>query len=566
MEYFETTGQSRPRLPPIPCLITADTKLPEDARSFHAYPRRAGWKLHHDYRLEINSSRPTLQDLASFLQSWLFFGLVAVTLQTNGHPILQASELHDDMYLSTGKLPSAVRTWVEWERTGSPEERQLRLASNAYILSTARQVVRRNFSLDILSRCVGYSTSKTDYHYVSDELALFLMVLGETLSAASKRLIEDTTARTQIPSVDLAAGWGPSRWVFKRMVDGQWCPNDIHRLHIQFGPNATPLLSEYMHATSVGSASPPLQHVECTEYVCKVKKAKRVHGSRSVDCLADCPRAYDGGCEMIGPNMGTIVNILESNTNFSHSPKIGPRIPMLQFRSTIPDQLESIELEVHELKTDMNEFSVESFVTVSHVWNDDWNSFQDNKLSSCRLQMLRRIIRKLSPEKDMLFWMDTLIVPQTGRLARKEAIRQICQVFRLASHTIVLEPSSLSSADVRSPDQAAMSTLSHAWMRRLWTLQESYLTPASRSHSYGDSFTELRGSLDQFTNSRNNLPSSSKTSQVHGITSYLRTGKDPSESFKEPVSLNAKRRTILVANAWRAARWRVSQPTCPPTN
>ncbi|CAN9107975.1 unnamed protein product [Alternaria alternata] len=77
--------------------------------------------------------------------------------------------------------------------------------------------------------------------------------------------------------------------------------------------------------------------------------------------------------------------------------------------------------------------------------------------------------------------MDTLLIPVGGedshKAARKKAIHQIYTVFSRAKYTIVVDNGlSTMSWDDRDYTTTAMRILASGWMRRLWTLQEAYLS------------------------------------------------------------------------------------------
>lgn len=209
MEYFVSSDESHRRGPEVSLLTSTDIELPKSSNAFHAFPGRHGWKVHHDYRLEARPSRTSVQDLASFLQSWLFFGLVSSIIQANGQPILRVFDLYNGEFLDTRKLTHAIQTWRDWE-TSNVESEHLRQANFAYILSTARHVVRRNSVL-----------SSSRPHAVPDELELLLMVLGETLTTVTKELLKDTHHGRVVPYEGFDVDWGPPRWTFAQNEEGR---------------------------------------------------------------------------------------------------------------------------------------------------------------------------------------------------------------------------------------------------------------------------------------------------------------------------------------------------------
>lgn len=550
MEYFE---QSDPEGLRVPCLITADTKLPYDPNSFLVYPESEGWRLHHDYRLELHGSQGApRQDLAAFLQSWLFFGLIGATIQVDGRPVLREDKLRDGEFLVTNNLAAAFREWVDWERW-HPEGQQVRQVEVGYILSTARQVVRRNCGLDIVTKSVSYSASIGHPQYVPDQLALLLMVVGETLSTILVGIMEDAIARTALLNAGLGDGWGPPRWVLAQMEKEGWCPRDVRLIHDQLGAHATPLLSAYI--TSVKSAPAVLRHQGCTEDVCRLKDYQRHGGLRGQNCLPNCKSAWDGSCKLAGPDMDSVMEILGSSS-YNSEEKTWSCFPVLRFRPKIPDEPESIDLEVCRIET--NSLPPEDFATISHVWNGCWaHPDENNKMPLCRLRLLKYLIRHSNHGQDMYFWMDSLIMPgpdygdkEMRRQFRKVAIAQIFQIFQKAKYTIVLDQTLANSPKGDPPELTAKACLSHAWLGRLRRLLESHLkTEPSNEGSILDS-QETRYQIYRLMSAPVNT------------LNWVQSGDFSANSaIIQASTLKTRKRTTVIANAWKAFRWEVSSAT-----
>lgn len=574
MEYFASSKQSHPGGPRIPCLVTADTAIPKDPATFHAFPAEVGWKLHHDYRLEPHQSRSPSQGLVPFLQSWLFFGLVLSTIQVDHYPFLQRADLECDGLLDTRKLERRLESWVicVLERPESGFQRQ---AEIAYMLSTAKKVVRRNYALNIFTKRVGDGPSQEDTQEAFHELALLLMVLGEKLSITIKQVMDLSGDRREIAYDDLDDGWGPSNWTFSKMEKDGWCPRHIRFAHNYFGPYATPLLSTYM--TSERRDSSPAKHKECTEHVCSFEKSQRVPGLHSSGCLPDCKHKDTDNCEITGPDMSAIMDHL-INSSFSSQTGKWSGIPVLRFRSKPKDGPESIELEVHLIES--NDILFEQVVAVSHACDDGWGNGRLNKLPSCRLRYLQRTIQSIIPGENLYFWLDTLIVPSIAQEgdsrrgeARENAMSQVIELFQQARFTILLDYSLPDSTTRRSPTTVAESLLNHGWMDHLWELQGKYMTAEKNDSGEGSNPAGSRIHLDQLALWRHGLRSlvtkclTFKSGRSSTIASVKQTPPPEwhisSENSEEPneSGIEMDRSIILVANGWQVAKWEVSQPS-----
>lgn len=554
MEYFESTEQSYLGDLQVPYLTKPDIEPPNNASSFHAFPAENGWKLHHDHKLQVHPGRIPRQALAPFLQSWMFFGLVGTTVQVNGQPVLRTAELHNGRFLDVRKLAHAVRRWADWER--SSEGRQSRQAEIAYVLSTARKVVHRNCVLDMITKGVGYSTLEDHPQFVPDQLALLLMILGETLSMVSTRIMEDATSHRTISYEDLEGGWGPSRWSFMQMRKFGWCPYYIRLLHHRFESHAAPLLSAYM--TSHTNMTSTLEHQRCTEYVCRLKQSELSNGLQNSDsyCLPECRDSNRGTCEMVGPDMVTVRNILGRNIKFRPR-KTWRGIPVFRFWPESSDKSQSVELEAHHLKT--KDVHSGNFVAISHVLGDGWGN-RGGKLPTCRLRYLKRMIRSIAFGQDLYFWLDTLVEPiylahhdRDGGWARNIAMSQVFEIFHNARYMIVLEDAEPYSLKESSSLNMTRAYLNRAWMDRLWTLQTWYSTVGQGDNAKSFShqpFLDDALTLGQFG-----------TSTETQIRSYLDIGNMPEKHSELQTSSSSGERskhTMLVANAWRVARWMVS--------
>lgn len=416
-----------------------------------------------------------------------------------------------------------------------------------YVLERARQIIRKNCA--VRDNKVLYSNDTSDPKYLSDESALSLMTIGEALSAAKKRIMEN--ARVDIPGwhTDDDTGWGPPYWVFKGMKserrDKRWCPRAMYLLQGQLGTNATLMLAAYR----------------------RYEDSDRMTGSRHENCVASECKVVDRnehtgnctGCEKHGPPMDEILRLLRTPSHsFGTETDETFLVPLLVFKG--PEDNPCLRVEAQQLD--------KTYATISHVWSDGWGNEEENKLSLCRLKYIRRQIQRGSGkdgQRDIPFWMDTLVVPvdKTVTSLRRVALGQLTTVFENSSFTIVLDNGLLSTPTGGKRAEEAMCILPSRWMRRLWTLQEAFLSdrilfafePRGRNEKDMIDFDDLDFELSKGTSSVANAFNRAVRNQL--LSQLMGNERVDRKHFKR-VRRDDERGAILVASAWSAARWRTT--------
>ncbi|KAJ0120724.1 hypothetical protein J7T55_015456 [Diaporthe amygdali] len=545
-------------------------RLPRTKEEFHKFPKQLGWELQLGYKLETHGDENTPhQSLDTLLTAWLFFGLIFVVVQEDGNPILTIDELHSGPWLSTKSLNAALKRWVDWEKN-NPQDLWARMIQVEYVLEKARQVVRRNCGYNIEKDHVEYRIERNEVaNHLSDEKAMALMTLGECLWQVKSRIMEgsgDDGESTFLQGWhgDDDDGWGPPRWVFMRMLEDRWCPRAVLLLKGQLRSNATLLLQAYYaykHSKRMID-----RHEHCTQDECH---AKTLNSSSAYSplCVPGCKyQDQDGGCEMVGPNMDEVTLVLQGRGSTQASD-----IPVLRFSND--DSEEPVELRVEALPKKGDR----TFATISHVWSDGWGNEKENKLHTCQLKFIRRQLKRVNNGKDIGFWMDTLVVPVKENMTRdekktkKKAIGQIFQVFDQSTYTVVLDNGLCSTDGAKDkPTQTAMKILASFWMRRLWTLQESFLSEQlhfaflERTESLDwknlISYDELKEDLGYLIDNELKSP---LTGTVKDMLAQNIMGKGDREDQRTHMS--PEKAAFWIASAWSAARWRTTSNTAHET-
>ncbi|KAK8033844.1 hypothetical protein PG991_003242 [Apiospora marii] len=532
-------------------IIDREIKIPNTAEQFWSFPERHGWKTGEDFVLKPLPHQKC--ELAVFLQAWLFFGLCCTIIQSNSKPILDYDQLRDENVLSTRKLNKALRTWYEWElgQHKTNEDRnglRLRLIQVGYILDHARQVIRSNCACTGEDDTVKYSVVR-DPLYVGDEHVLVLMCLGEALCEMKAKITREC-------KVDMAGwhpaddqeGWGPPRFVLQRMEEQEWCLRAVHLLRGQFSANATLLVSAYYACQGPNSAVPRHPAKDCTPDVCRNKSEDADHLYCSKHVCNNDPK-----CTSFGPDADKILATLKKEDNI---------IPLLRFQN---DEKEQGNVDFEVLEIDAKNTKNLKFVAISHVWSDGWGNESANELNLCQLKLIQRQILFATKSESTPFWMDTLIVPvgktAVEKKARQKAIRQIFRVFNASKQTIVIDNGLLSMQEGQKAE-TAMKILSSGWTRRLWTLQEAHLsrsihfafkeTEASAQSLYG--LEEIEQRLVNDKDPAAGINRRVKIQLSKAIMSRQMCGR----GLHEADDMTPSEVSIIVANAWHAARWRTT--------
>lgn len=556
------------RDPAIPYVVGQNVEPPKTFGAFMEFPRSLGWRvdpLNHTLDVDKAYGRSP-EPLQSFLQAWLFFGLIYTVVQDNGEPLLAKSELlesdnHD--YITTRLLPIRLSDWmkacIEAERKNTHESR-LRTIRVDNVLDLARRVVRANLVHETRADTYIY-----DDLYIPDEVVLSIMVLGETLCSAKNSIMDETGMRMSGWYDEDERGWGPPIYVLNAMRKELWCPRAVYLLRTQLRSNATLLVAASRNkspSTTGERHYDPDPAKQCTEKVCYVTPEDTQGRYNQCHCEDFCGGGnLKGGCEgLYGPDNNAVRNLLKQD-----------RRPLLRFTNVLGDNL---GLEV----MDWNENKVE-YATISHVWSDGFGNPHRNELRPCQLRFIRYHLMKLqngeqpaadSTSPSIPFWMDTLIIPvgqddeAEVESLKKRGIKQITGIFLDSAHTIVVDLGLLGMGTEGPPTQTAMKILASNWMRRLWTLQEAYLSrsihvafkhPRRGPQHLETLFKDLTTKNGQLTP---DLVKMVHNQLQHNLMHSERQERRAHTDSAAGTKALATRKSVLVANAWKAARWRTT--------
>lgn len=236
---------------------------------------------------------------------------------------------------------------------------------------------------------------------------------------------------------------------------------------------------------------------------------------------------------MIGPGEEDVIKVIQDG-----------KIPLMEYDAT------SSEVIVNSYQPGV------IYTAISHVWSDGHGNRNESKLFECQLKYLSKLIKgsRWHSSNKLLFWIDTLAIPR-NRDARRKAVSRIDEVYRAAGGTIVLDLGLGSMQPGSAYHYTALQVLGSGWMRRLWTLQEAYLSHKISFAFDGQELIEVddleagyRRSTHHLTS---NLASSARTYFFHIMGG---------ERLARNSNATPENRYDLIASVWRSAQWRVSKP------
>ncbi|PVI01825.1 hypothetical protein DM02DRAFT_654185 [Periconia macrospinosa] len=437
-----------------------------DGDEFLTFPDRNGWDIS---TWKSVSTEATYFDrngrsgaeIASFLQTWLFFGLL--------HAVLEVQCSVEDFVDEKDGRQLALNTSV----LGDYIEKKIKPWSD--LLPDEKESLGLRFSnyLQLASSISAGLTFVLYYNNLADEdiLAESLFapkILLETLSGCLRE-----TLGTVVPSQT----FGQDLFIERQFLKAGWCPSTVAFM----GQNLPMHLQT--HAFLIGNSRLCLNHEDCSP-----GGAGGCRLGRMSDDFKPLHVHPECRCDSMFPPMDKIVDVLEDGM-----------IPVLTVTWNL-DNIASLSILVDGMSLDDYESERPSkacpFIAFSHVWSDGLGNPHNNALPMCQFERLEHIIQVLS-QKDswvmiltsthkttaykngtIAFWLDTLCIPvDLGyQHLRDFSIQKMHDIYAKASGVVVLDPDIQRLPDNASPVDLLVGTICSGWRSRLWTYQESDLS------------------------------------------------------------------------------------------
>ncbi len=432
---------------PLHSLHSDQTKVPYvcnksyDGGSFLTYPVREG----KAYILPAASSlrgqlslrqyeelHPTpKEELESFFQTWLFFGLVHEILGDLCSPqdFIRASQEVPDKVMSTSNLISIIETWIS-------------KVINGDIVAT----------YDHLAEClrVTFAALLAVNPAFDQRIQLSIASTGEVLESAVNKAFRIGVMDNKCP-----VAWSKlideAPWTESMRAAG-WCPSQMFILC----QGALSIQSLY-YITALRQPESPSRHQSCSKQKCTAYQNNRERYTTQ-HCIDDCK------CADLSVNTGALEDTLMKG-----------QIPLL--RVIKGQSIADLRLEILSSQPDSQ------YVALSHVWADGLGNPHANALPRCQLLRLQSLLQSSNMpwdsgdiNQELLLWCDTLCCPVEPSEAKNRALLQMKRTYHDATMVLVLDASlQLHDSSLLTPEEMCTRISSSGWTRRLWTLQEGTL-------------------------------------------------------------------------------------------
>jgi hypothetical protein len=124
-----------------------------------------------------------------------------------------------------------------------------------------------------------------------------------------------------------------------------------------------------------------------------------------------------------------------------------------------------------EMRYEIVNTTEREYIAISHVWSHGLGNPSKNALPLCQIQLLFKQIRAIA-SPDVVLWIDTISVPIKPKWKSK-AIRKLRDVYSKANKVLVIDRHLQQVAS--NWLEQCLQLLASEWMQRLWTLQEGRL-------------------------------------------------------------------------------------------
>ncbi|KAH8591006.1 hypothetical protein B0O99DRAFT_675578 [Bisporella sp. PMI_857] len=592
-------------------------------KDFEDFPQSNSWKRREEDDVLEPDGGSNFRKL-EILQAWLFFGLIAFIVRAEDaeNALLSFEDLvtrhQSSRFLTTQKLPEKLQKWHDGiKNTHDKAKLHERLIDADRALEIARKVVRANFKehskFETKISLSGYEGNHDAPEYESNPdrdseqlLELCLMVLGETLSAAKIHIMNDLGLRINGWFMDDDEGWGPPSYILTKMRSSNWCLRAQTVLRGQLGASSILLFAAWANHNE-GYSNEKKQHANCTVSQCIYVQGQEEgqvsssdeNGSKRAE--ATYPPQHHGDCqqcELLGPKMSDVNSILDcaDMTTEAHD------FPLFRIvyeedtsgkNGTTESRVRGITVEKWD-RQDGRSLRRPSFATISHVWSQGMGNWKANSLQACQLKFIQKALEKAKIEEldgrkhDFISKLVKAALdkkcPASYRLIeegadpeysssnfierKNRAIRQIYHVFNSATCSIVIDKELCKDYAGKKPSQTLIKVLTSPWMRRLWTLQEAFLSRrlwvAFKDSGGGTviledvdkqiAWLELEGTSEDVNSA---AFQQSMAELIKRKLYYNLMGKDREIRNRKDHPIQT-RGSMVIASAWHSTRWRIT--------
>lgn len=436
-----------------------------DHGDFFSYPSRCGLDMVLLERHELGTvfKNMTSDEIGTFLQNWLVFGLLELFLGVRLDAAVFIKQDNDgNRILTTAKLPEFITQWAT-DMCSLP--RRVRTPRLGELGNSVRRI--QNLHNHICSEQGDLYSTYKNVQLIPETLLLCISLLGTTLAYAISHLRFPRSPGYET-SDEAILYKNPGWWNIPRLheyFEGRgWCPNDFVRLgNLVFATG-------FMYTARL-KRSETVSHSKCTQTRCT---ANDIVPTVPYECKHVRNRC---DCSHIGVSDKSVMHILEAGQfpvlELSKSEDGSPRLTAVPYTDAL------------------------RFVAISHVWSDGLGNPYANTIPTCRAIWFYNVLCHVYPfetgevgtaselsipwryeGRSFYFWLDTLCVPvdSVSKEHRALAIRSMARTYSSAHVVLVLDSELLEyECMTSSPHENLFRVLCSAWMRRVWTLHEAVL-------------------------------------------------------------------------------------------
>ena len=466
------------RLSGFPAEVPLLPSIEYDFGGLDGFPTRCGFTS-NDLR---DLDRRSAKDSASFVQSWLFFGLLA---ELTGNVVDRQSVLH----LSAPEHGSKLRTHVHLANPYRPELK-LEFSSSKTLSRRIRKLVQIGIS----------NVERIDRLDVAEKHPMPLVLLSVKILLCDLKAThieregiysepwEDGDEDSRLMPCAFGSNFVSSsaRALQCQMVAKGWCLSQIYRI----GSTCDYSMMHYL-STIYRRSSEKVTHQKCSSTHCQAYNSDPISYQTS-HTTSLCQ------CSFISAPTEQINEIINSGG-----------VPLISLHKA---SLGKLEIQVHKSK------AKSQYTAISHVWSGGLGNVQANSLPICQLEYLNTCVSTLPKDgerglnykksasnwnfsgkvwisplgldnlvslsncKPRLFWIDTLCIPIDPKSSnlRIKAINTMDAIYAHAREVLVLdsEVQRISISDTHPCELLAHLAYS-SWMGRSWTLQEGAIGRAT---------------------------------------------------------------------------------------
>lgn len=420
MEHITVSELSSDAAPTIPYVGSKAW----DGLPFLTFMEREGWDEAQLIGQQDKRKR-TETEILDFLQTWLFFGLLAESCGEKGQRAYFVNALPGGEYvICTTNLRAVYRQEKKRRAEGSKEDYELWYSHLVECLNVAHSVLAK-----LAIEKVPYLSSPV------------ILGIANLCDFVKKTMLIDE-GRQQCSFLT------PEATVFiqNAMLKQGWCRTDVQRLSSNLD------IASLFLVASQPRPDPDKDHSNCDNQKC---------GAYQVDERFYL-RLHDLSCDR------TNCRDLQAEPTSLHAILSSGSIPLTRYNEKVTG-----EPELQVIRADLGT----KYVAISHVWSDGFGNPKENRLFACQARRIARYVSSLmaSNSTDIPFWIDTLSCPVTPLEATDLAISMMRETYADAEKVLVLNSHMLNRKKPLLCLEILALVISSSWTRRLWTLQEGVL-------------------------------------------------------------------------------------------